>query len=264
MTSAERPWLLLIHQFPAKPGYSRVKLWRRLQRLGAVQLKNAVWGLPVNDDALEDFQWLLQEIRADGGDALICEASFIEGLQEHQLAALEYASTEGERRDRLEVVPSDDSERPPQEELQNRVWVTRQGVKADRIGSAWLIRHHIDRGATFKFVAPVGYVPRPDEVRFDMYEAEFTHEGDACTFEVLASTFAPGDPTIAAMGEVVHDIDFKEPRFGRPLTEGFRALLIDGVCQDGIPDDRRLTRGFNLFDSLWAALGGRGDPNTRG
>lgn len=259
MTPAERPWLLLLHQLPAKPGYSRVKLWRRLQRLGAVQLKNAVWALPVNDDALEDFQWLLREIEADGGDALICEASFVEGLQEHQSTALRNVLAEQERLQSGKSMGPAASESPSQESLRNRVWVTREGVKADRIGSAWLIRRHIDREASFKFVPARGYVPHPDEVRFDMYQAEFTHEGDACTFEVLASEFVPGDPAIAAMGEVVHDIDFKEPRYGHPQTEGFRSLLVDGVCREGVADERRLELGFNLFDALWTAFGGGRD-----
>ena len=40
-------WLLLIHQLPAKPAYLRVKIWRRLQGIGAVAVKNAVHVLPM-------------------------------------------------------------------------------------------------------------------------------------------------------------------------------------------------------------------------
>src|SRR5205085_7267019 len=71
------------------------------------------------------------------------------------------------------------------ERLRNRIWVTREGVYADRIASAWLIRRFIDPEARFKFVAGKGYRPQAGELRFDMFEAEFTHEGDKCTFEVL-------------------------------------------------------------------------------
>src|SRR5262249_19468265 len=69
--------------------------------------------------------------------------------------------------------------------LRNRTWVTRQGVYVDRIASAWLIRRFIDPEAQFKFVSGKGYRPNEGELRFDMFEAEFTHEGDKCTFEVL-------------------------------------------------------------------------------
>ena len=70
-------------------------------------------------------------------------------------------------------------------ELHGRTWVTREGVHVDRIASAWLIRRFIDPEASFKFVPSKGYPPQPGELRFDMFEAEFTHEGDRCTFEVL-------------------------------------------------------------------------------
>src|SRR5947209_18577253 len=56
-------WLLLIHQLPAKPAYFRVKIWRRLQDLGAIAVKNAVHALPMNEETKEDFEWLLRESR---------------------------------------------------------------------------------------------------------------------------------------------------------------------------------------------------------
>ena len=55
-------WLLLIHQLPAKPAYLRVKIWRRLQSMGAIAVKNAVHALPMNEETQEDFEWLLREI----------------------------------------------------------------------------------------------------------------------------------------------------------------------------------------------------------
>jgi hypothetical protein len=56
------------------------------------------------------------------------------------------------------------------------IWVTRRNVHVDRIASAWLIRHFIDPQAAFKFVPAKGYRPQPGELRFDMFEGEFTHE----------------------------------------------------------------------------------------
>src|SRR5262249_41383730 len=68
------------------------------------------------------------------------------------------------------------------DELRGRVWVTRHGVHVDRIACAWLIRRFIDPSARFKFVPPRGYVPERGELRFDMLQAEFMHEGDRCRF----------------------------------------------------------------------------------
>src|SRR5690349_24621632 len=81
-------WLLLIHQLPAKPAYVRVKIWRRLQALGAVTVQNAVYALPANADTREDFAWLAQEIRESEGEAVVCEASLVEGLTDAELRAL--------------------------------------------------------------------------------------------------------------------------------------------------------------------------------
>src|SRR5256714_4723664 len=66
-------WLLLIHQIPAKPAYLRVKIWRRLQGIGAVAVKNAVHALPMSEGTQEDFEWLLREIVEGGGEAFLCE-----------------------------------------------------------------------------------------------------------------------------------------------------------------------------------------------
>ena len=81
-------WLLLIHQLPAKPAYARVKVWRRLQALGAVTVKDSVYALPANGETREDFAWLAKEIVESGGEAIVCEAALVEGLSDAELQAL--------------------------------------------------------------------------------------------------------------------------------------------------------------------------------
>jgi hypothetical protein len=246
----------LLHQIPAKPDYLRVKVWRRMQRIGAIPLKNAAWVLPANDTTMEDFQWLIREIRADGGDALLCEARFLTGLTAAQIEALAKAQ---EARTAIATPPVAGTQalRPDEPDqrgaLHRRTWVTRRGVYVDRMASAWLIRRHIDPHARFRFVAPDDYAHAGDEIRFDMYEAEYSHVGDSCTFEVLASTFIPGDRAVAAIAEIVHDIDFKEPRFGRSETAGVK-LLVDGIEALAADDHVRLERAYPIFDALYAAL----------
>src|SRR5262249_61890984 len=91
-------WLLLIHQIPPKPAYFRVKIWRRLQAMGEVAIKNSVYVAPKNDETQEDFEWLLREIVKGGGDASICEARFIEGLEDDGVEALFNAARESDYR----------------------------------------------------------------------------------------------------------------------------------------------------------------------
>jgi hypothetical protein len=81
-------WLLLIPQLPPEPAYLRVKLWRRLQRLGAISVKNSVYVLPASEQSLEDFQWLLREIEQGGGEGMVCEAHLIDGLDDQEVQGL--------------------------------------------------------------------------------------------------------------------------------------------------------------------------------
>jgi hypothetical protein len=272
-------WLLLIHQLPAKPAYARVKVWRRLQALGAVTVKNAVYALPAGGESREDFTWLAKEIEELGGEAIVCEARMVAGLSDDVLRSLfemardeDYGKISDEARALAGRIADDASDsvlaeaatqaarlrkqfdavvaidffgansrlaaqglvsgleaslqggndmtalrhEPPPGDLSNRVWVTREGVQVDRIASAWLIRRFIDRDANFKFVAPSGYRPAAGELRFDMFEGEFTHVGDRCTFEVLVAHTGLDDPALTAIGEIIHDIDLKDASTAAP------------------------------------------------
>jgi hypothetical protein len=135
-------------------------------------------------------------------------------------------------------------------DLQGRTWVTRKGIHVDRIASAWLIRRFIEPDARLKFVAPKGYKPLPTELRFDMFEAEFTHERDCCTFEVMLERIGLNEPALAPIAEIVHDIDLKDAKFGRPETAGIDRLIA-GIAMAHKDDETRLARGGALFDDLY-------------
>ena len=135
--------------------------------------------------------------------------------------------------------------------FKGRTWVTRKGVFVDRIACAWLIRRFIDPAAGFRFVAGKQHTPGPKEVRFDMFEGEFTHEGDRCSFEVFQDRFFPKDPALASIGRIVHDLDLKDAKFGLPETAGFGGLL-SGVAAAYKSDEDRLRAGGALFDHLYA------------
>ena len=147
----------------------------------------------------------------------------------------------------------DQNEEASMPELHNRTWVTRQGIRVDRIASAWLVRRHVDPNAKFRFVGEKRYTPVPGEVRFDMFEAEFTHVGDRCTFEVLLERAKLSDPVLRRIGEIVHDIDLKEDRYERPETVGVKQLLA-GLIANTDRDEERLERGCALFDDLYRAM----------
>lgn len=314
----EPRWLLLIHQIPPKPDYFRVKIWRRLQNLGAVAIKNSVYVLPNGEQSQEDFQWVLREIQAGGGDAMVCEVSLVEGLSDREVQRLfqaargkDYANILDEARKFAKSLPKrgpgaeqraevaahwsrlqrrltevnnidfyDAPEGTRVEELLRRIesslrstrsgkktaepakstgrhprrrgaiWVTRRGIHVDRMASAWLIRRFVDPKARFQFVPSTGYSPRPGEIRFDMFDAEFTHEGDQCTFEVLRNRLRLADPALRPIGEIVHDIDLKDSKFGRPEALGI-GRMIAGIAMAYKEDAIRLQRGQAVFEDLY-------------
>lgn len=155
---------------------------------------------------------------------------------------------------RPEAIGAAPSNRLDLHELSGRTWVTRRGVHVDRIACAWLIRRFLDPDARFAFVAPRGYRVQPGEIRFDMYDAEFTHEGDRCTFEVLIDEAGIKDAALRAVAEVVHDIDLKDAKFARPETAGV-ALLLEGIARADRDDELRLARGGQIFEDLYRGFG---------
>lgn len=322
--AGQAPWLLLIHQIPPKPDYLRVKIGRRLQRIGAVPVKNSVYVLPDRPASLEDFQWVRAEIVGGGGDASICQAAFVDGLTDGQIEQVfrdardadyaEIAEAARElrsglrRRDResprqpaaradddlarlrkrfTAIVSNDffdaagrtvaeDALRSVAEELsalppesadsvapdpdraayRGRTWVTRAEIFVDRMASAWLIRRFIDRDARFKFVAEAKHRPARGELRFDMFDGEFTHEGDRCTFETLLDRFRLSDPALHAIAEIVHDIDLKDEKFSRDDAAGIERVFA-GIAAAAPDDMARVERAAQVLDELHALFTAR-------
>lgn len=136
--------------------------------------------------------------------------------------------------------------------LKGKTWVTRPGIKVDRMASAWFIRRFIDPKARFRFDAPSA--PRQGgDIRFDMVGADFTHEEDRCTLETLIKRAGLPDRAVKAIAEIVHDIDLKDAKFSRDEAPGVRRML-EGVIARCDSDADRLERGFAIFDDLHEAL----------
>ncbi len=310
-------WLLLIHQIPPSPAYFRAKVGKRLAKLGAVAIKNSVYVIPDTEQTHEDLQWIAREIVAEGGDATMCRASFVEGLRDEQIeglfnaareadynalaedvravlsqtpsrvaalaearatiesdvarikkrlgeiAAIDYFGAPGREavQATLEIIEkrlrrepktraTKEEKKPARADYQGRTWVTRKNVHVDRIGSAWLIRRFIDPKATLKFVPGQGYQALSGEVTFDMYEATFTHVGDACTFEVLLDAFDLREVGLSAIAEIIHDIDVKDGKFERLEAPGV-ASLIAGIALSRAEDAERIALGSTFFDALY-------------
>jgi len=67
-------WVLLTYKIPREPSAPRVSVWRKLKRMGAILLHDAVWVLPATPQAREHFQWLASDIMEGRNEAMIWEA----------------------------------------------------------------------------------------------------------------------------------------------------------------------------------------------
>src|SRR5436189_4458289 len=80
-------WLLLLFSLPTNRNTERVAVWRRLKKMGAVQIKTSAYLLPDEPAQYEQFQWLAQQIRDYGGDSTLVRAQEIEGLTREKVVA---------------------------------------------------------------------------------------------------------------------------------------------------------------------------------
>lgn len=305
-------WLALLHQLPTKPPYLRVKVWRRLQAIGAVPLKNAVHVLPKSEANEATLRTLLDEIIAAGGEATLLDASLLAGQSDGEVRALfdtardaDYDEIAQAARRLLETGPASGAEiaklqkrlaeigaldffgahgrqdaeaaladldrqryqhpdvsrsEPAPDaplDLTGKTWVTRRGIHVDRIACAWLIRRFIDPNAAFKFVDGRSYEATEGELRFDMADAEFTHEGDRCSFEtIVLRAELDGDLALVAIAEIIHDLDIGDGKFNRPETPGLGAML-SGVCAANDEDLDRIAKGGDALDQFHAFFSSR-------
>jgi hypothetical protein len=312
MSDAGRRWLVLVHQLPPRPSHLRVRIWRRLQQVGAVVLRNSLYVLPATAEAREDFEWVREEIMTSGGQVSVLEATAVDGHtdaelieQFRRLSTNDYeelagairalgqrgkpqrGATEAVRslramRERFTAIQGRDyfaapgRERVEQafslatraasghtataaagprlraQDYRGRTWVTRPRPGIDRFASAWLVRTFVDPGAKFAFAASSRALKR-GQIPFDMPEVEFGHHGADCTFETLVRRFGIDRPGVVPLGRVVHDLDFKESRYGMPECAAV-ARLVDGLRERFDDDAELLEHGIVTIDALHRSL----------
>lgn len=149
--------------------------------------------------------------------------------------------------------PSVEAAKIDRRDYAGRVWVTRPRPGIDRSASAWLIRRFIDKKARFTF-APEEHVPLA-AVPFDMFQGGFGHRGEDCTFETLQKAFRIRDTHVGVIGEVIHDADLCDEKFGRKEGYGVDEVL-NGWAKQKVPDGELLERGIRLIEALYSSISG--------
>ncbi len=307
-------WLLLLYQIPAKSETGRVRVWRALQKIGVVSVKNSVSAAPDTAVFRKEILDIAGEIIALGGEAIVTEGGFLFGLDTDSLlqsyntqldvefkslakeireatkevsikmAANEFMKWEHKRTKfksklnalvsrLISAVDGEDQcesslkafekklkggiERGGKEKLAKpppgSIWVTRKNPHVDRLASAWLIKKFIDPKAEIRFVDMDKYTWDKNHIRFDVFNADYGHIDDKCTFEVLIDNFKIRKPAVRKLAEIIHDLDIQDQKYDRRETEGIR-MALDGVIRSYGNDNERLRNTMNLLDSLLLSL----------
>lgn len=132
-----------------------------------------------------------------------------------------------------------------------RTWLTRPRPQIDRVGSAWLIKRFIDPQARFVFAnTPSAH---PAAIPYDMFEVEFTHHGDDCTFETLVKRFNLTDKAVRKIAEMVHDTDLEDGKFQTTECAGLDRIL-KGWARAGRSDEELIRLGGECFEALYQSL----------
>ena len=140
-------------------------------------------------------------------------------------------------------------------DYKDKHWVTRPRPHVDRLACAWLIRRYVNPDATIRYSEKY----EPDEVTYDMNQAEFGHTGNLCTFETMIRAFNLGAPGLSVMAGIVHEVDLRDERYLHPETIGIDAVL-NGWLSMNLSDVELESYGIALFDGLFDALAARSNP----
>jgi hypothetical protein len=131
-------------------------------------------------------------------------------------------------------------------------WITRRNIHVDRTSCPWLIRKFIDPQAEFIFVEAPSDPSGLNGHTFDMRGAEYGHDGERCTFQVMLERHdLTGDAALVEMGRIIRDADVPPSRTRRPEAGGLDALIRG--FQLSMPDDHeKLVWTRAVYDALYA------------
>jgi hypothetical protein len=141
-------------------------------------------------------------------------------------------------------------------------WVTRAGVKVDRVACPWLIRRFIDPQADFLFVPTdqvAAVASRQGATPYDVEGADLGHHGDECSFDAFVRRHRlEGDAALQRLRVIVRGADTDRPDLA-PEAAGLKAVA-HGLSALGYSDQRLLELEFPLYDALYVHCGGRLAP----
>ncbi len=136
-------------------------------------------------------------------------------------------------------------------------WVTRSGVKVDRVACPWLIRKFVDPNAEFLFVPAdqvTAVAKREDATPYDAAGVELTHRGKECSFDAFCRRYGlwEKDPALVLMARIVNGADTDNTLWNQAESWGLKAIA-EGFRSLGLRDDQEINRAeWIVYDALYA------------
>ncbi|TKK71625.1 chromate resistance protein [Ilyomonas limi] len=132
-------------------------------------------------------------------------------------------------------------------------WITRERPKIDRIACPWLIKNFVDKEAQFIYVPKDKVFIKADELQaipYDIPGAEYTHEGDYCTFDYIVKKHNLTDPAIRQIAAIVRGADTDSFQLA-PQAAGLWAISA-GLSYNYTDDYEMLSIGMKMYDALYS------------
>lgn len=132
-------------------------------------------------------------------------------------------------------------------------WITRERPKIDRIACPWLIKNFVDREAEFLYVPSEKVFDKARELNaipYDIPGAEYSHEGDFCTFDYIIKKHNIGDPAIEQLAVIVRGADTDSFQLA-PQAAGLWAISA-GLSYNIKNDHEQLALGMKIYDALYS------------
>ena len=132
-------------------------------------------------------------------------------------------------------------------------WITRERPKIDRIACPWLIKNFVDKDPEFIYVPKEEVFDKAKELNaipYDIPGAEYSHEGDRCTFDFILKKHELMQPALLQLAEIVRGADTN--RFDlAPQAAGLWAISA-GLSYNYKDDFEQLEVGMKLYDALYS------------
>jgi hypothetical protein len=140
-------------------------------------------------------------------------------------------------------------------------WITREGVKVDRVACPWLVRRFVDSDAVFEFrPKDTDWTRITEGVVFDVPGCELGHHGEDVSFDSILNKYKLNDPALRLLASIVRAAD-STPSNPHPAGEGLR-WIAHGFSALGLTDHEILDREFIVYDALYAECRRKADAGT--